>query len=224
MDTSKVTIGSKMKGCFKFEVYFDLFNISQSIHRATFDTGCSHSLISVNSLKLSQNILNTLQHDLLTDIDIPLAMGAGIESSLKTSDKIKECIANINNKKGQLKRQSISKCDAKKILENYINAETENILSTSKNVRYECKVENYMIDDMIIGDTVIRLSFNTENKNLIGMNIIKEIYTKILSLDGKVHLIAAMNKDLADNAEKELRINCGLDTEALEANYINRKL
>lgn len=73
----------------------------------------------------------------------------------------------------------------------------------SKNVRFEYMAHNYTIDGVAIGDIHVRVSFNTEHKNLIGMQIIRNLYTKIFCMEEHVFIIAARNKALSDHMEKE---------------------
>ena len=72
----------------------------------------------------------------------------------------------------------------------------------SKNVRFEYMAHNYTI--VASGDIHVRVSINTEHKNLIGMQIIRNLYTKIFCMEEHVFIIAARNKALSDHMEKEL--------------------
>lgn len=68
----------------------------------------------------------------------------------------------------------------------------------SKLIRYEYEAINYKIDGVKIGDFNIRISFDLSKVNLIGMHIIKELYTKIFSFHNQTFLLAKKLTPLAD--------------------------
>ncbi len=204
MSTSDVIVSKIEKGSFKFPVQFELFGNNQNILEATFDTGCSHSLVSVSSLNIGNKTIKDLEHEALTDVDVMLAIGVGVESNNEQTKNVRKYIRQINKIKEQLKQQGKSKSDSKNILKRKITPKIENIISNSKNVRYEYIAHNYSIDGVEIGDIYIRLSFHTEHKNLIGMHIIKKLYTKIFSVDTSIFMIATLDRALSYIAEKEI--------------------
>ena len=148
--------------------------------------------------------MNTLQHDLLTDVDVLLAIGIGVEAFPNDTNEIKRYVKQINNDKLNLKSKGFSKQYAKQKLEQMIPQTVENLISKSKNIRYEYTVHNYTIDNINLGDTVVRLSFNTNNKNLIGMHIIQSLYSKIFKLENAIFLIASLDNTLMTQAEQEI--------------------
>lgn len=216
---SKVIVARVKRGSFRLPIEFKMLGEDQAIRDAVFDTGCAHSLISVDSLTLEPNILNTLQYELLTDIDIPLLLGSGIESSLDDVDQFKKYVKAINIKKEELRNANISKSDARKILDEIFskNPDVLKLIYESKNIRYAYEVKDYAIDNMNIGDITVKLSFNTQNKNLIGMHIIEKLYTKIFRLDNNIILIASLDNSLLNKEEKRI-IRSNMQSEIIEEN------
>lgn len=78
MSTNDTIIGVIDKGSFRFPVEFDMFGIHQYVDNVTFDTGCSHSLISVKSLNISDKSVEELKRAALFDFDVTLIIGKGI--------------------------------------------------------------------------------------------------------------------------------------------------
>lgn len=154
MSTSDTIIGAVERGSFHFPIEFNMFNNHQYIPDATFDTGCSHSLISAKSLDLGNKSIEDLKKEALYDIDVKLGIGKGIESKDINTDQIKDDIRKINGWKNQLKDRN----DAKKILRTYITEEMQLRVLSSKLVRYEYEAYNYMIDGVSIGDFKVRVS------------------------------------------------------------------
>lgn len=204
VNMSDAIVSRIKRGSFQFPIQFELFGNSQNIGEAVFDTGCSHSLISVNSLDIGGRSLSDLEHAALMDVDVILAVGAGIESNVSHTKKIRNYVKQINGLKEQLKQCDKSKADCRKVLEMNITPEIEDALSKSKNVRYEYIAHNYSINGMTIGDTNIRLSFCTDHKNLIGMHIIRNLHTKIFSIDSDIFMVSALDNSSLDDAEKEI--------------------
>lgn len=195
---------------------------SQNISDAVFDTGCSHSLISANSLNIGNKSLVDLEHEALTDVDVALTMGVGVESSAKQTKNIRKYIKGINNLKEQLKKTGNSKEVCRSELEKKIPPKIESILNKSKNVRYEYIAYGYSIDGVTIGDISIRVSFSTDQKNLIGMHIIKKLYTKIFSINDDTFMVSALDNISVENVEKNIIGN--YNTNAITANCIANKI
>lgn len=195
MSTNDTIIGAIERGSFHFPIEFDMFNNHQYIPDATFDTGCSHSLISVKSLNTGSKPISALKKEALYDIDIKLGLGKGIESKDINTDHLKSDIREINSWKKQLK--GIDR--ASDILKLHITEEMQSRILTSKLVRYEYEAKDYKIDGVKIGDFKVRVSFDLNKVNLIGMHIIKILYTKIFSDNNQIFLLAKKNTPLADN-------------------------
>lgn len=111
------------------------------------------------------------------------------------SERLKSDIREINNWKKQLK--GIDR--ASEILKTRITEEIQSRILTSKLVRYEYEANDYTIDGVKIGDFKVRVSFDLNKVNLIGMHIIRILYTKIFSNNNQIFLLAKKNTPLADN-------------------------
>lgn len=241
VNTNDTIIGIINKGSFHFPIEFDMFDEHQLITEATFDTGCSHSLISIGSLNLGNNsnivngdykqILEKLKEDALYDINIRLSIGRGVESKNIDIRQLKAYITKINALKRKLLDNKCDKEEARILLKNtYITDEMKSIITQNKNlIRYQFLAHNYTIDGVQIGDFYVNISFDLENVNLIGMHIIKELYTKIFPADNKIFLLAKKNTPVADTEldivmdEIKEQIE-SLDDTILESNYIYRNL
>ena len=169
-----------------------MFSNHQYIPDAIFDTGCSHSLISIRSLNPGNKSIEELKKEALFNVNIRLGIGKGIESKDINTDQIKIDIKRINSRKNQLKSTDKST----EFLKALINGEMQARILESKLIRYEYEAINYKIDGVKIGDFNIRISFDLSKVNLIGMHIIKELYTKIFSFHNQTFLLAKKNSHL----------------------------
>lgn len=232
VNMNDVIIGVINKGSFHFPIEFEMFGEQQYVADATYDTGCSHSLISASSLNLGTKTIDDLKKELLYDINVNLFIGLGVESKGINISDIKRYVNKVNNLKQQLVNKGVPKDKAEEVLRKHITTEIETAILSSKMVRYEYLASSYKIDGVEIGDFKVRVSFNLKNVNLIGMHIIKELYTKIFSRNGKIFLLAKKNSELAeidldvalDELTEELELSDSIDDRALEANYINKRI
>ncbi len=229
MSTNDVIIGNVKRGSFKFPINFDLFGIKQTIPEATYDTGCSHSLISAKSLNLCGKDIDVVQEEFLYDSEITLHIGRGVESKEINIAELKKDIEEINKWKKQLRNKKVVKVRATQLLKQKITDDMKNNILGSKLVRYGVTVQNYEIDGVLIGDFKVRVSFKLGGANLIGMHIIKELYTKIFPRNDEIYLLAKKNSPLADCeldiAMDELAEQLDLydDEKAVrDSNYINK--
>lgn len=193
MNTNDTIIGVVERGSFHFPIEFDMFGDHQYIPDAIFDTGCSHSLISVKSINIGNKSIADLKREALYDVDIKLGIGKGVESKGIDIDQLKTDIKKVN----YWKKQLLDRDDAAEILESYITEAMQLRILESKLVRYEYEAMNYEIDGVKIGDFKVRVSFDLGNVNLIGMHIIKELCTKIFSEDNRVFLFAKKSSPTA---------------------------
>lgn len=193
MSTNDTIIGAIEKGSFHFPIEFNMFGNHQYIPDATFDTGCSHSLISVKSLNTGNMSIDDLKKEALYDLNIKLGIGKGIESKNINTDQIKADIRKINCWKRQLEGMD----NATDILNAYITEETKSRIFSSRLVRYEYKASDYEIDGVKIGNFEVRVSFDISKVNLIGMHIIRKLYTKIFCYNNKIFLLAKKNSSAA---------------------------
>lgn len=198
MSTNDTIIGVVNKGSFRFPVEFDMFGIHQYIDNVTFDTGCSHSLISVKSLNLGNKLIEELKRDALFDADVTLIIGKGIESADIDTRQLQSDILKINEYKKLLKAAGKSKQEMEIFFKENVSKEIMERVLSSQLVRYDYMALNYTIDGVKIGNFKVRVSFDLGKANLIGMHIIRELYTKIFSVKGKVCLFAKKNSELAE--------------------------
>lgn len=201
MVTNDTIIGTVTNGSFHFPIEFDMLGNTQFIEAATFDTGCSHSLISIKSLNTGDKSIEELKNEALYDIDIKLASGKGIESKDVDTTQLSRSIKQINNWKQELKENKIPKDKAKECLKKKIPDDVKSSILNSQLVRYEYLASNYKINGVEIGDINIRVAFNLGRVNLIGMHIIKELYTKIFYTNGNINLFAVKN---ANDAKEKI--------------------
>ena len=104
MNMNDVIVSKVDRGSFKFPIQFELFGNRQNISNAVFDTGCSHSLISANILNIGNKSLEDLEHEALMDIDVVLAIGAGVESNIKQIKELRKYVESINSLKAELRK------------------------------------------------------------------------------------------------------------------------
>ena len=228
MSTNDVIIGKVNRGSFRFPIEFDIIGLKQAINDAVYDTGCSHSLISVDSLNLEQKSISKFKEQLIYDVNTYIYTGAGVESS--TSAKKTELIQLGQKLKrlNKLKQGLRGNNEAEEVLRSEIDQNLKNIIldPQNKNIRFGYKVTNFKIDGVNIGDFDIRLAFDMGNVNLIGMHIIRELYTKIFSKNNTIYLLAKKNSPLADTEldiamdglMKQLEMQ---DETILESNYVH---
>lgn len=228
MSTNDVIIGKVNRGSFRFPIEFDIIGLKQAINDAVYDTGCSHSLISVDSLNLEQKSISKFKEQLIYDVNTYIYTGAGVESS--TSAKKTELIqlGQKLKKLNKLKQGLRGNNEAEEVLRSEIDQNLKNIIldPQNKNIRFGYKVTNFKIDGVNIGDFDIRLAFDMGNVNLIGMHIIRELYTKIFSKNNTIYLLAKKNSPLADTEldiamdglMKQLEMQ---DETILESNYVH---
>lgn len=194
MSTNDTIIGAIERGTFHFPIEFHMFNNHQYIPDATFDTGCSHSLISVKSLNIGNKSIVDLKREALYDINIRLGIGKGVESKDINTNQLKADVREINGWKKQLKGRD----KATEILKTNITEEMQLRILESKLIRYEYEATDYEIDGVRIGNFKVRVSFDLSKVNLIGMHIIKELYTKIFSDNNQTFLLAKKKTLIAD--------------------------
>lgn len=228
VSTNDVIIGKVNRGSFRFPIEFDIIGLKQAINDAVYDTGCSHSLISVDSLNLEQKSISKFKEQLIYDVNTYIYTGAGVESS--TSAKKTELIqlGQKLKKLNKLKQGLRGNNEAEEVLRSEIDQNLKNIIldPQNKNIRFGYKVTNLKIDGVNIGDFDIRLAFDMGNVNLIGMHIIRELYTKIFSKNNTIYLLAKKNSPLADTEldiamdglMKQLEMQ---DETILESNYVH---
>lgn len=133
MNTNDTIIGVVERGSFHFPIEFDMFGNHQYIPDAIFDTGCSHSLISVKSINIGNKSIADLKREALYDVDIKLGIGKGVESKGIDIDQLKTDIKKVN----YWKKQLLDRDDAAEILESYITEAMQLRILESKLVRYE---------------------------------------------------------------------------------------
>lgn len=178
-----VLIQNVKSGSFKFPITFTMYDEAINARGVTYDTGCAHSLISVDSLNLQMD-RNKFQLDLLYDKSIKLNVSRGVEAqSINTND-----IRLLVNKINAIKASNVTVEEA--IASNKITKNEINKILASKNVRYEVIVKDYTIANLNIGDIQVRLGFNLGETNLIGMHIIKELCTYVFNYKNNNILIA----------------------------------
>lgn len=212
-------------GSFTFKAKFELFGSIQTINNAIFDTGCSHSLISLDSLILNKDI-NNARIDMILDKNTRIFTGTGVDSIKKDLTTFRQ-VATIINK---IKEANIDK-DNDYIRNEIINRITmKNIITLSKYkcIRCELVIPELNIDGIILKNINIRIGLCTENANLIGMHIIRELYTTIYSANNKIILIVTKNEsDACNKISKEIKeINECLEIDKftqqdINANYVN---
>jgi hypothetical protein len=231
VSTNDTIIGVVERGSFHFPIEFEMMGIRQSINNAVYDTGCSHSLISVDSLSMDDNYRANFKEKLLYDVHTSTYIGSGVESSTPAKKKELAQLGKQLKQLNNLKNNLIGNKDADVILQKQISLELKNTIldPNNKNIRFGYRVSDFKIDGVVIGDFEIRLAFNMGSINLIGMHIIRELYTKIFSGNNHIYLLAKKNSLLAD-AELDAVIDElkehfeFLDTTILESNYINKQL
>lgn len=199
MSTNDTIIGVIDKGSFRFPVEFDMFGIHQYIDNVTFDTGCSHSLISVKSLNIGDKTIEELKRAAFFDSDVTLIIGKGIESVDVDTEQLQNDIVAINRCKKQLKADCRSEQETEITLKSHVSEESIQRVLRSPLIRYDYMAANYTIDGVMIGNFKVRVSFDLGKANLIGMHIIRELYTKIFSEKGRVCLLAAKNPETIEN-------------------------
>lgn len=230
MSTNDIIIGTVKRGTFKFPIEFDMFGKHQYITQAVFDTGCTHSLISVRDLSLEDRDIEKLKQDMLYDINVVMSIGRGIESKNTNTDDLKTYIISINKKKKEMIQKGYDNERASSILKEHINDKMKMTLERHKNlIRYQYLAHKYTIDGVEIGDCNVNLSFDLKNVNLIGMHIIQKLYTKIFTLDNNIFLLSKKNTPVADVeldvAMNDLRKQFKLSEDlVLEANYVNTQI
>lgn len=221
-----IIIGTVKSGSFHFPIEFELMGMEQSIDYAVYDTGCSHSLISVDSLNLGETNINEFKEQLLYSVNTYICTGSGVESSTEAKKKELANLGQALRKLNALKKKLIGNNNAEAILHEKVGERLKRIILESPNIRFGNKISGLKIDGVSIGDFDIRLAFGLGNVNLIGMHIIRELHTKIFSENGTVYLLAKKKSPLADIeldiAVDELKEHLEmLDKTVLEANYIN---
>lgn len=196
-----IIIGEVKYGSFYFPIDFEIFNLQQSIPNAIFDTGCSHSLISVDSLGIGNKSIGQIKTDIFYNKDSRLEIGIGVETLNSELHQTRLLVNKVNN----IKTHSKDNKTVEELINKYITLEGIELLQNSKNIRYRYKIKDLHIDKVLIGNYDVRLSFNTE-VNLIGMHIIKDLYTKIYSHNGNIHLYAIKKEedDVLDKIENSL--------------------
>lgn len=226
MSTNDVIIGAVKNGSFRFPIEFEIMGMKQSINDAVYDTGCSHSLISVDSLSLGELPIDEFKERLIYDVNTCIYTGAGVESSTEAKKKELAQLGHTLRKLNELKKKLIGNSNAEAILHKKVGEGLKKVILESPNIRFGYKISDLKIDGVSIGDFEIRLAFGIGNVNLIGMHIIRELYTKIFSENDTVYLLTKKKSPLADMeldiAMDELKEQLEmLDKTVLESNYIN---
>ena len=228
MSTNDVIIGAVNKGSFYFPIEFEIMGARQAINDATYDTGCSHSLISVDCLNLNGKSISEFKEQLLYSTNVYLYIGAGVESNTPEKKEELTQLGQKLKKLNKLKHSLIGNTKAEAVLQSKIGQNLKDIILNpkNKNIRFGYKVSDFKIDGASIGDFEIRLAFGMGKVNLIGMHIIRELYTKIFSKNSTIYLLAKKNSPLAeteldiamDNLMEQLEL---LDETVLESNYVH---
>lgn len=228
VSTNDVIIGAINKGSFHFPIQFEIMELKQAINDAVYDTGCSHSLISVDSLNLGKKSISEFKEQLIYDVNTYIYTGAGVESSTSAKKKELVLLGQKLRQLNKLKQSLIGSNKAEAVLQSKIDQNLKDIIldPKNKNIRFGYRVSDFKIDGVNIGDFEIRLAFGMGNVNLIGMHIIRELYTKIFSKNNAIYLLAKKNSPLADIeldiAMDELIAKLDLvDNTILESNYIH---
>lgn len=155
-------------------------------------------MISVKSLNIGDTSIEELKKAALFDSNVTLIIGKGIESVDVDTEQLQNDIIKINRCKKQLQADRKSEQEVETFLRNYMSKESMQRILKSPLIRYDYMASNYTIDGVVIGDFKVRVSFDLGKANLIGMHIIKELYTKIFSERGKICLFATKNPEHAD--------------------------
>lgn len=199
MSTNDTIIGEVRGGSFRFPIQFEMFGEKQSIEGAVYDTGCSHSLISASSLFLGNKSEHDLRRQAVYGENIILSIGKGVEGREAEVQCLREVIRKINHVKKKAQAGIVCHADVSRIIDELVAEDEMRLLDNSPNIRFEYLAVNYTIDGVLIGDFHVKVAFNIENVNLIGMHIIKELYTKIYAINNKVYLFAQKNSASADS-------------------------
>ncbi len=201
MNTKDIIIGEVDYGSFRFPMQFKAFGGTQIIADAVFDTGCSHSLISFNSLNRYGKSLEDIQRNILYNKDSILGIGVGVESKGSDLEYIKQLVNKINHYKEICKNEN----ELENLIDKNITLDDRKMLFDSKNVRYKYPITGLVIDNVPLGNFDIMLSYGTNGINLIGMHIIKELYTKIYHSSGKTYMFAMKNSNNMDEMDSAMR-------------------
>lgn len=201
VSTNDIIIGTVKRGSFHFPIEFEIMGLKQAINDAVYDTGCSHSLISVDTLSLGEKSISEFKEQLLYDVNTRIYIGAGVESSTSAKKAELALLGQKLRQLNQLKQSLIENDNAKTILQQKIGQQLKDIIldPKNKNIRFGYKISDFKIDGVNIGDFEIRLAFGMGNVNLIGMHIIRKLYTKIFSYNNQIYLLANKNSNSADS-------------------------
>lgn len=238
MSTNDVIVGQLDRNVFRFPIQFEMFGIKQYISDAVFDTGCAHSLVSIANMNTGQHTIEELCEMQYYNIYALVGTGLGVESQGVDIRELSKAIRLLNEVKKALQSKAFTEEQNREVIDNYITPEYKKLILESKNTRYECRAKEYTIDGVNVGDIDIRVSFTLGNVTLIGMHIIKQLYTKIFNKDNEVYLLSTLNNEDAETklnetfkeisecidslSEQELNeYTEEIDFQALEANYIN---
>jgi len=228
---NKIITAIRRNGSFQFPIEFNIFNNPQSIENAVFDTGCGHSLISINSLQLNKP-LEYIKNYLFYSKNSYLCTNYGIDTP-----KITQEISNLIQQINKYKQQSKNNEEAYKLIYSNLSEKQIQLILNATSIRFSYKIKNLSIDEVPLGDYTLLLSLNTD-VNLIGMHIIRDLYTKIHP-EGEYVRMYAIKKPPNTSVEKcETEINDCIrqidseiidfyekaDEQVLESNYISRQL
>lgn len=225
---NKIVTALQKNGSFRFPLKFDIFNKPQSIEGAVFDTGCGHSLISINSLRLDRP-LDDIKNYLIYTRNSYLCTGRGVDTPKNTQEMF-NLVTQIN----KYKQQSVSDKQVYDLINNALSKEQIQLILNTPSIRFSYNIKNLHINKVPIGDYTIRIGLHT-NVNLIGMHIIRDLYTKIYPEGEKIRLYAirmapntsideyeAEISELAEEMSKleEIDFYENADEQVLESNYI----
>ena len=177
---------------FKVNCRFSIDGILTEIHDATYDTGCSLSLISANYMNFNDDInkdikIKEFQDYCIYSAGILLYCGTGVEGRTANLSKLKRIIKKINNIKLQCRKEMT---DPQVGIDKDINQVDMQYLKASKNVRYGVPASDISIEGELVSKCCyIQIAFNIGPVNLIGMEIIKKLVTYIFSYKKDTYLI-----------------------------------
>lgn len=213
-------IASVESGSFRLDIQFEIMNTHFKVSDAVFDTGCSHSLISVNTLSLNDSKLAELRNRAIYDKRVIISRGKGVES--RGYDK---SLLNIIDKLNMIKSKASNNKELVNLIHKYMKKSEIDTLLNSINARFEFVVDNFCVGNINLGRIAVRFSFKTNNTCLIGMHIIRQLRTEIYSKNGEIILIATKNSDKAKALIENYKLHVDDlldDIQVVESNYVNK--
>lgn len=208
---------------FKMDWNFEFDN--QMIYTtATFDTGCAHSFVSANCIyghDITKEYKTQLKLQAIKSKNVRLTIGCGVESKsdekAKEFEEIKLIILKRNKDIASLTQDDIDK------------------LLNCQNIKALYKIKKSVLAGYKLDDSSIMVSYDFDNVVLVGMNIIKNLYTIIGTKGSHTMLFAKFrymngldtlfneaksNFNAIPNSEDECYIELN-NFQTLQANYVN---